>query len=128
MARAVGRLFVAGAVFLLSVVCAAAGAYAAAPSGYLYGWGQNAAGELGTGDAVGVPYPTLLPGIGGVVSASTYNGCTAVVTYDGSVYVCGNNASGQLGDGTTNSTSSFIPLTSLSGMTAVAVGQEHMMG
>ena len=81
--------------------------------GRYYDWGYNPAGQLGDGTtatraapvAVALPHPVRQVFQGG--SGAT-NGQTVAILSDGSVWAWGNNAHGQLGDGTR--TDSDVPV------------------
>lgn len=66
-------------------------------TGAAYCWGQNASGELGTGDTIGRPAP--VPVFGGLTFATLNAGPdhTCGVTRDGRAYCWGNGSTGQLG-------------------------------
>lgn len=77
--------------------------------GHVYAWGLNDVGQLGNGemgfDDAGVEIykasPSLVPGLQSVAAIAAGSTFTVVVLEDGSVRAWGENASGQLGDGTT---------------------------
>lgn len=77
-------------------------------------WGNNNAGQLGIGSTDNAPTPAAMSGPGGaglmedVVSVSTRFTNTCVATVDGSAFCVGDNSRGQLGDGST--TSSTVPV------------------
>jgi alpha-tubulin suppressor-like RCC1 family protein len=72
-------------------------------SGALYCWGANDSGQLGDGTTVGrsIPAPVAMLG-SGVAEVSASDLFTCARKTDGTVWCWGNNASGQLGDGTTD--------------------------
>ncbi len=83
------------------------------PSGAVYCWGDNSYGQLGDGlafDAEGrltrSNTPVRVPGIDDAVSIGAGNSHTCVVRQTGQVLCWGNNASGQLGTGSTETKSS----------------------
>ncbi|CAM9295132.1 unnamed protein product, partial [Ectocarpus sp. 12 AP-2014] len=67
----------------------------------LYGFGQNACGELGLGDTLERHTPTLSQTSRGkdIVVVTAGNELTAVLTNTGEVYSCGYNSEGQCGIG-----------------------------
>lgn len=94
--------------------------------GSYYDWGYNAAGQLGdatTADSavpvkVRLPAPVTAVFQGG--SGST-NGQSIVILADGSVWMWGANAKGQLGDGTTESSDTPVRVHTPAGVTFVKV-------
>lgn len=84
----------------------AAGAWhtcAVSTAGYVYCWGYNNFGQLGTGNTdYWGPTPTLVSGLGGnVVSVVAGDVHTCALKADGVVWCWGSNAQGQLGNGNT---------------------------
>ena len=83
--------------------------------GHVFAWGLNDVGQLGNGemgfDDAGVELykasPSLVPGLQSVVAITAGSTFTVVLLEDGSVRAWGENASGQLGDGTTVDSASF---------------------
>lgn len=70
-------------------------------AGTCYAWGRNELGQLGLGDERRRNCPTLVESMSGdkVVDAALGRNHTLVLTEDGSVFACGSNKSGQLGNG-----------------------------
>lgn len=96
--------------------------------GTLWGWGCNPpTGPWIANGAQNVATPTVIPGITNVVGLSInwYN--TMAVTADGGAWIWGNNAYGQLVDGTTsvNATPRRIP--GLANVKSVASGDRVML-
>lgn len=90
-------------------------------------WGYNEYGQLGDGNI----YDSLIPVgvldfvLGGVV-VSAGGGHTCVIAQSGGVKCWGYNNEGQLGDGSTEDKYKPVDVVGLtSGVTAVAVGEEH---
>jgi alpha-tubulin suppressor-like RCC1 family protein len=113
------------------------GAVAVAPGGYhtcalatdggVRCWGQNTYGQLGDGTTTTRPAPVSVLGLtSGVTSVSSALYTSCAVTVDGGVKCWGNNASGQLGDGTTSHRSSPVDVTGLtSGVAGVMAAAGH---
>jgi alpha-tubulin suppressor-like RCC1 family protein len=89
-------------------------ALALTKDGSLYAWGKNNAGQLGTGDMAARPAPARVmagaytgsPYLGGnpanrIVAIGAGYEHSVVLLEDGTVMMWGNNAEGNLGDGTT---------------------------
>jgi alpha-tubulin suppressor-like RCC1 family protein len=70
--------------------------------GEVYAWGDNELGQLGDGSTANsaVPVRVSLPG-GRAIAVSAGINTSLVVSSDGSVYAWGDNADGQLGNGST---------------------------
>jgi len=84
--------------------------YAIGANGKVYGAGGNTFGQLGNGTtSASVTTPVVMSVIDGssivAQQVQTGYGTTVIFTTSGAVYTVGNNASGQLGDGTTTSRS-----------------------
>jgi alpha-tubulin suppressor-like RCC1 family protein len=72
-------------------------------------WGLNTNGQLGDGSTTNRSTPTSVTGLSsGVVSISMSSVHACALLADGGVSCWGNNASGQLGNGTT--TNSLVPV------------------
>ena len=69
-------------------------------------WGRNDKGQLGHGDLVTRPAPTVVKGLEhlNIVSAACGKGHTLFLTDKGDVYACGENKMGQLGIGNQTAT------------------------
>jgi alpha-tubulin suppressor-like RCC1 family protein len=70
-------------------------------STWIYSWGSNSHGQLGDGSYQDRLVPQSLGGAGGQVRHVAVSGThTVLLRWDGVVFAWGNNAQGQLGDGT----------------------------
>ena len=76
--------------------------------GTVWAWGNNANGELGSGTTTNSTVPVQATGLSGVTITQIAAGAnnTEAVSSAGNVYAWGNNGDGQLGQGTTTSSSS----------------------
>lgn len=106
-----------------------AAAQALAPPG-LFGWGSEALGELGNGVSgpaleADTPQPVRLPAGVTQISAEGNNG--AAVLASGNIATWGDNAWGQLGDGTISSRSTPFVIPGLTAIVQVADGGSHML-
>ncbi|MGD0881340.1 MAG: MBG domain-containing protein [Acidimicrobiales bacterium] len=94
----------------------------------LEAWGYNADGQLGNGTTTNAttPTPVHLPsGVTATASAAGGDSSLAIGS-DGNLYAWGDNASGQLGNGTTNNSSTPVVVDLPSGVhaTAIAAGAD----
>ena len=99
-----------------SHVCAVA-------NGYLYCWGNNAEGELGTGNTTNSSTPLASRSAVGSLSAGANHTCITD-GYSGNVLCTGLNNYGQLGNNSTTNSTSFV-YTNLSGAIAVYASGYH---
>lgn len=92
-------------------------------------WGFGNNGQLGGGSASSSLIPALVTGLSGQtiveIGAGDMHACA--VTSTGSLYCWGDNASGQLGDGTTNQSNAPTPITlaTAGAVTRVDGGDAH---
>lgn len=95
--------------------------------GTVKAWGSNSFGQLGNGTATPSSTPVTVSGLGGTVTsvAAGLSHSVALMS-DGTIRTWGLNASGQLGDGTTTSSSTPVTVNGLGGtVVAVTAGNFH---
>jgi alpha-tubulin suppressor-like RCC1 family protein len=125
-------------VFLTGVVAISAGdnfSAALKSDGTVWAWGDNGSGQIGIGSTQTQKYAvqvklssgSALSGISDLACGSTH---VAAVKSDGTVWTWGNNANGQLGNGTTTQAKNPVQTkinstTFFSGGNAVAAGASH---
>lgn len=102
----------------------AANVFVVGDNGRVYGAGQNDYGQLGDGTTIDRPTPVVMNVINGssvrAQQVQSGYGTTVVLTTNKKIYTVGNNAQGQLGDGTTinsstpraNRYTNILPVTS----------------
>lgn len=99
--------------------------------GKVFCWGNNSSGEVGQSSGSSFTSPQAVTFGSGVVARAIGAGFThsCAVLGDGTVRCWGGNAAGQLGDGTTNGSSTPVQVTTSSGnltdVVAVSVGDFH---
>ena len=122
-----------GVVFNNVVAIAAGGYHALAlkSDGTVWGWGWNGDGELGDGTVV---TPRTLPQrVGGGVNFKDVIAIAAgprhslFLKSDGTVWACGLNERGQLGDGTRNPETTPIMVNGLNDVRAITAGGRHSL-
>ncbi len=106
--------------------------------GTIWGWGSNVYGQLGSavGDTFTIMNGTTAPLQSFPVPVSTLSDVTAVtcgynhslvLKSDGTVWACGSNSYGQLGDGSTTDSNTLIQVSDLADITDIAGGQYHSL-
>lgn len=106
-----------------------------APDGSVWGIGLNANGSLGDGTVEYRPAPVRMQTVNGPITGALDVACgnehTAILMGNGTVWATGLNASGELGNGTTESQHKAVPVLTatgtLSGITAIAAGASHTL-
>jgi len=89
-------------------------------------WGYNGSGRLGNGTTASSPFPVAVTGVTNAIALSTGTGAhSCTVLTDHSVRCWGYNASGQLGNGTTASSSVPVTVVGLIDAVAVTTGSQH---
>ena len=99
----------------------------AVKDGEVWCWGENLAGALGDGTNQNSSIPVKVAGLEGEIRMLVVGGShTCVLTGAGGVKCWGANASGQLGDGSTENRNAPVDVSGLSsGVTAIAAGGSH---
>jgi alpha-tubulin suppressor-like RCC1 family protein len=114
---------------LTNAVAISAGGYhtcALLSDGTVKCWGRNDRGELGDGKVVSYEStPVTVIGLSNVIEISTGVAHTCALLNDGTVKCWGNNADGQLGDGTTTPSSVPVTVNGLSNVIMITTGGWH---
>lgn len=101
--------------------------YAIKTDGTLWSWGRNSDGELGIGRFSGTkkyhPTPSKVMDDVAEIAAGFHN--VIAIKNDGSLWGCGENADGQLGDGTTVNRCS--PVKIMEDVAQVSAGRRHTL-
>jgi alpha-tubulin suppressor-like RCC1 family protein len=116
-----------------TVIAIAAGGFhslALTASGQVLAWGHNSSGELGNGTTTNsnTPVQVSLPSGTTVTAIAAGSYHSLALTSTGQVLAWGYNGSGQLGNGTTNSSSTPVVVSALQTVvTAIAGGGNHSL-
>jgi alpha-tubulin suppressor-like RCC1 family protein len=97
-------------------------------NGNVWGWGNDGAGSLCDGKTTMQPTPeklTNLPGHG-VAEVAAGGSHSLFLLKDGSVWACGNNEFGQLGNGTTTSSTTPVQVLLPAGMTVAHISAGNL--
>jgi len=115
------------------VTIAAGGSHTVAlrSDGSVWAWGYNAYGQLGDNSTIDKHTPVQVKGVSGNGWLSDVTAVAGGVSYavalksDGSVWAWGYNASGQLGDDSTDNSSTPVQVLNLSDVVAISAGGSH---
>jgi len=89
-------------------------------------WGDDRDGEIGNGVTAATPLPpTPVLGLAGATSLSAHWQHACAILADGTLLCWGNNASGQIGDGTLALRPQPVAVQNLRNVSAVATGLSH---
>jgi len=101
-------------------------------SGTVQAWGDNGSGQLGNGtmtrtECACIPTPVSVSGLSGVTALASGDYHSLALLSDGTIRAWGDNAQGQLGDGTMVASATPVSVSGLSGVTAIAAGGLHSL-
>ncbi len=97
-------------------------------TGTVMAWGKNNDGQLGNGSKGGFSdVPVAVSGLKEVTAVAAGEQHSLALLQNGTVMAWGNNASGQLGNGTTTTSDVPVAVKTLKGATAVAAGNNHSL-
>ncbi len=95
--------------------------------GTVWSCGSNTYGQMGLGvaDVINHSTPVQLPSLSGIIAIAAGANHSLFLKNDSTVWSCGYNVRGELGDGTYNQSGAPIKINSLSGIIALAAGGTH---
>jgi alpha-tubulin suppressor-like RCC1 family protein len=98
--------------------------------GNVWAWGDNGFGELGNGTTTSSPSPAVVSSLSNVVTIA--DGCCddefgLALRSDGTVWAWGANGIGELGNGTTVSSSTPVQVSGLASVTDIAANWDHSL-
>lgn len=99
-------------------------------AGHVWGWGDNVDGQLCLGTMGGVfneedvSVPTMVASIADVVAVQRGYKHTLMLKADGTVWACGDNGKGQLGDGTTEDRDMPVQVAGLTDVVMLGAGSQ----
>lgn len=97
-------------------------------NGTVEAWGSNESGQLGDGTTEDSEVPVEVTGLREVVAIAAGHGFALALLRNGTVAAWGAGVDGQLGDGGTGNSSKVpVPVSELSGATAIAAGGSHAL-
>lgn len=97
-------------------------------NGTVWACGFNAEGELGNGSFTNSNIPVQVSGLTGITAISSSGGFHSLfLKSDGTVWACGLNAQGQLGNGTFTTSNTPVQVNGLTNIIAIAGGGYHSL-
>ena len=89
-------------------------------------WGDNSAGQLGNGSTTASTTPVAVSPLSTTAKAvSTGRAHSCALLTDGKVECWGDNSAGQLGNGSTTTSATPVPVSTITDAKAVAAGYDH---
>ncbi len=96
--------------------------------GTVWACGRNTLGQLGNGVwGYTEATPVHVSGLSGIVAIAAGETHSLFLKDDGTVWACGYNASGQLGNGTLDAQNTPVQIPALTHVTAIAAGSTHSL-
>jgi alpha-tubulin suppressor-like RCC1 family protein/Leucine-rich repeat (LRR) protein len=119
---------VSGTLKYKAIAAGSIHAAAVAADGTVRAWGSNYYGQLGIGTSGNISNkPVKVLNLTGGLAVAAGAGFTAVLKKDGTVWVCGDGAFGQLGNGTNGEAHKVVKALGLTGVKAIAAGGFHLV-
>jgi alpha-tubulin suppressor-like RCC1 family protein len=118
---------VTGLSGIIDITVNAAASHFLKSNGTVYGSGSNYLGQVGDGTTTDRLTPVLLPSLSSIVSLSkgAMGSHTFFLKSDGTVWGCGENTWGQLGDGTMIDAETPVQITYPTNIKDIATGTSH---
>lgn len=97
--------------------------------GKVWGWGTNGNGQLGRHDELytNENTPAVIPGLSNITAIAGGSGHAMALKSDGTVWTWGDNAYGDLGNGTNVQRDYAAPVAGLTNAVAIASGDSHCL-
>jgi len=97
--------------------------------GTVWTCGDNMFGQLGDNTNNGTPTPVQVSGLANIIKIAKGSSSrhSVFLKSDGTVWACGWNAAGQLGDGTNNNSNIPVQVSGLNNIIDIAVGGSHTL-
>jgi alpha-tubulin suppressor-like RCC1 family protein len=119
---------VGGLTHVVAVAGGQAHSVALEADGTVWGWGADKSGQLGNGSTTDTPNPVQATGLSKVSAIAAGGNFTLALRSDGTVWGWGDDANGQVGPaGTQPSTRAPVQVTGLSGVLAIAAGDQYSL-
>jgi RHS repeat-associated protein len=116
-----------GQMTTFGIAAGANQAFALRSDGNVWGWGTNAAGELGISGVTASSFPLPVPGVSNVINIAAGWQHSLAVETNGTVWAWGTNASGQLGNGNNTSSPVPVPVTGITNAVMASGGAFHSL-
>ncbi|GGR18131.1 RCC1 domain-containing protein [Deinococcus ruber] len=119
---------VSGLTKVVAVASGSVHSLALKADGTVQSWGDNSKGQLGNGTTTSSTVPVTVSGLTDVVAVASGGGNHSLaLKADGTVLSWGENSSGQLGNGTTITSTVPVTVSGLTNVVAVASGAGHSL-